>query len=101
MTQILFGVANGKLWTENDPIEKPASRWVNRWIVMRAHATGCTVCGAVASFAAGEIVQTHCRTYPSRDVAETMAREVLDDATRSGVGWLGAFPVEPCNHPNP
>lgn len=77
---------------EEKPITKPPTRWKNRWVVVKEHIAGCTVCGARVLLKTDEICEAHCKTHPSKDLAETYALCALDqwpDLRK----YLGAFPL--------
>lgn len=78
--------------TKDEPITKPPTRWRNRWKSIAVRITRCTVCGERTVIAPGQYYESHCRTYPSRDVAETHATELF--APPNSTQYLGAFPVE-------
>lgn len=69
--------------------EPPPKRWLNWWVSSVEATVWCGLCGAAQAFAADEPHPTHCRVYPSRDVAETFAARATccDDFK-----YIGAFP---------
>lgn len=76
------------------PLQEPAKRWVNRWLVRQVSQWGCSQCERVEERDAGDIVETCCRYYPSRDLAETHAEELNAGQNPNLARYLGAFPVE-------
>lgn len=80
----------------------PAKRWINRWVVVNAetsHIFQCHICGRRWVHRYGDILQSHCRRYPSKDVAEShasklSASDIPTPDGKCGTEYLGAFPVE-------
>jgi hypothetical protein len=73
---------------------EPAKGWVNRWRAVNPWMAVCVVCDHRRLVRRGETATTHCRRYPSKDVAESHANE-LDAAQNNGDReYLGAFPIE-------
>ena len=70
--------------------KQPARRWKNAWRALEAHITVCMVCSAPRTVEKGDTYQSHCRTYPSRDLAETHAAALGGSDNRV---YLGAQPV--------
>lgn len=75
-----------------EPATEPPKRWKNRWVAIEAHDAACWTCGAVVGFEKGDVIESHCRIYPSKDAAITDAARLAppDDSARD---YLGAFPV--------
>lgn len=67
---------------------RPPSKWRNRWQANCIIILHCRICNTVKTLRYGEIFETHCRIYPSRDVAETHARLAV------GAHYLGPFPLD-------
>lgn len=79
---------------------EPAKRWRNVFqcnIDDGAFYFPCDACGVgKSSYGVGERYSCGC-TYPSRDIAETTAAEIIAEAHAEGFDlddYLGAFPVE-------
>ncbi len=62
-----------------DPVEaRPAPKW-HVWWQARRNQRGamCSVCGLMIALTPGQIYRSHCRVFPSKDTAETWARELI------------------------
>lgn len=75
--------------------EEPPKRWLNWWRSRIDDFEICSICGRSVSAPTGKVYGSHCRRYPSKDVAETHAVEL--DFYYSPHGnfsrtYLGAFP---------
>lgn len=70
--------------------KEPSKRWRNWWLTHVPATLVCRVCGAKDGVEPGTIYDSHCRTYPSQDAAETHAAEIAEpDEERL---YIGAFP---------
>jgi len=78
--------------TETNKATQPPKRWRNRWRAGAVCLCVCIKCGEESIFLRGEIIENHCLTYPSKDVAETEAQR--EEFGRGSDVYLGAFPVE-------
>lgn len=76
----------------NKTKKAPAKRWRNRWTRVVGGTYSCNGCGQTLTRKRGEQYWSHCRTYPSKDVAETKAMEYLA-GSRAAI-WDGAWEVE-------
>lgn len=80
---------------------EPAKRWRNVWACNEPPAGvtyfPCDACGVIViPFAVGDRYSCNC-TFPTRDVAETIAQESIEACSADGYrtdDYLGAFPVE-------
>lgn len=83
------------LKTERDTAREPAKVWLNWWQRVASRDEACDECGAPAR-RFGEVYPNCCGPYPSKDAAETMARDQLsDDIEDYGAPqdlYLGAYP---------
>jgi len=76
---------------------KPPTRWKNAYRADRIVTYMCERCRAEISYAAREVALTHCRTFPSEDVARTHHEEMEARNRREGryeAEYLGPVPVE-------
>lgn len=71
-------------------VTKPPSRWRNWWVAKRAGIMVCSVCGARTPVGPGDVYGTHCRRYPSRDVAETRAMIFMQQDGGKFADWIEA-----------
>lgn len=78
-------------------VTEPAKRWRNRWRAILDAPRFCYNCGHKSWPKPGEVHDTHCGTWPSKDIAESKATEYLDYQKRMlGHNYdehLGAFEV--------
>lgn len=89
--------SDAALAPEADRVEKePAKRWRNWWRNSYSHRPGsrCRRCGRRNDTTPLMIWSTCCRTYPSRDVAETHAKRLQAERpeTFGEAHYLGAYP---------
>lgn len=74
---------------------KPPAKWKNRWRAPPyAVSLQCSKCGFVIEVGPREEYGSHCKLYPSRDMAETDAEELARETPAFAAQYLGAFPVE-------
>lgn len=71
---------------------QPPRRWRN-WVRIKRPTityTYCLKCGELRfPIAVGDVIGTHCYTYPSQEVAELVAAKHLDPRDAD---YLGAYP---------
>jgi hypothetical protein len=65
----------------------PPKRWRNWALVVAPFKSKCLVCGAVREPEVGSIYRGCCRTFPSKDIAESFA---VNHPTSTSF-YLGAF----------
>lgn len=71
---------------------EPAKAWRNWW-KLKQRTSGRCGCGARSSDGKpGTILKEHCRTYPTKDVAETKAAIYISNKGEVAE-YLGAFPI--------
>lgn len=78
---------------EDETVREPAKRWRNRYLCV-CHSTVCEVCGDEHRY--GDVWESCCASFPSKDAAETVAARELEREVRE-YGfvvdlYLGAFP---------
>lgn len=74
----------------SETVKEPAKRWRNWWC-SSGRPTVCLICDARRRPAPGEVFADHCRTFPSKDAAETRANEIIQIDTKVSA-YLGAYP---------
>ena len=75
---------------------EPAKRWRNKWLARMACEYRHTDTGEFFHVAAGQYVESR-RTWPSKDLAESHAAELIAvnlSRNANQLVYLGAFPVE-------
>lgn len=77
--------------TEVQQATAPAKRWRNWWRATEVHEDECGHCGDLAVYGPGDLYGAHCRTWPSKDLAETFAEKVNDEEAATVREYLGAF----------
>lgn len=84
---------------ETEKLKEPSKRWRNKWRMVGNSYVGslCGTCGKMAFRATGDVFDTCCKTWPSREIAEAKAHEGISESLAKGrvpLEWLGAFPVD-------
>lgn len=80
------------LWepdAKREALKEPAKRWRNWWRGKCTAIVRCRLCGHLQEIGVGQVYANHCRTYPSRDVAETDHAKYFYPSIED---YLGAFP---------
>lgn len=77
--------------------KEPARAWRNKWLAIRAGEVRCNTCERVCRLEDGEYVLSHCRVFPSKEIAEQAAREATvfnQQAIHSWLKFVASVPVE-------
>lgn len=85
---------------ERETVREPAKRWRNKWTTARGGVVIARSSGRRVRREAGEEWFSE-RTYPSKDIAETIGVEIdrINRALGGVVRHLGAFPVDENGEP--
>lgn len=76
----------------SEPLKEPSRKWRNWWRSLALHEDECVHCGAVLLVERGQTYGSHCKTWPSRDIAESFVRELCSPPDEADVReYLGAF----------
>lgn len=80
--------------TAPEAVKEPAKRWRNWWRCEPNDDLICNDCHVWTKSGASGVISDHCRSFPSKDVAESLAyQELLQTKWRpEETEYLGAFP---------
>jgi hypothetical protein len=59
-----------------EPVKEPSKSWKNQYKLVETATPGtigCYHCGHIKYISPGDVWLSHCKTFPSADIAETMA----------------------------
>jgi len=80
-----------------EPAKEPAKQWRNKWLVTADFTGHCARCDRLLIDRAGDVNWTCCKVYPSKELADHDAEDVIRRNLAEGI-WpdvhLGAFPIE-------